>query len=72
MMSAKIKIFVTAILIFVSGGSIYSQCRMGDEDKGVYDQMKFSMQNHLYSDAKIRAKVLITKYGDACILTQAG
>ncbi len=28
--------------------------------------MQFSMQNGLYGDAKIRAKILIIKYGDLC------
>lgn len=51
-------------LIFVS--EAYSQCQIGEEDKGVYEQMKFGMDNHLYNDAKIRAKILLTKYGYQC------
>jgi tetratricopeptide (TPR) repeat protein len=65
-MFSKLKILLIVFVISLSAGNTYTQCRMGDEDKSVYDQMRFSMQNHLYSDAKIRAKILITKYGDAC------
>jgi tetratricopeptide (TPR) repeat protein len=56
---------IIAILGFSPGNS-NAQCQMGEEDAGVYKQMRFSMDNGLYGDAKIRAKVLITKYGNLC------
>jgi tetratricopeptide (TPR) repeat protein len=59
------KIIIIFLSLFFSV-SAYSQCRIGEEDKGVYDQMKFGMENHLYNDAKIRAKILLTKYGYQC------
>ena len=54
------------VLLAVNTVSIKSQCQIGEEDAGVYKQMQFSMQNGLYGDAKIRAKVLIIKYGNSC------
>jgi tetratricopeptide (TPR) repeat protein len=60
------KILFLLILLNAGGGVLYSQCQLGDEDKGVYKQMKFGMENHLYNDAKIRAKILLTKYGGTC------
>ncbi|MBE2217477.1 MAG: hypothetical protein IAE90_04685 [Ignavibacteria bacterium] len=59
--------FILSIfLLAANSGSVNSQCRLGEEDAGVYKQMQFSMQNGLYGDAKIRAKVLIIKYGNSC------
>jgi len=52
--------------ILLTGSSIYAQCRIEPEDKGVYEQLKFSMSNGVWGDAKIRGKILITKYGDNC------
>lgn len=61
------KILIISLALFISTKSaVYSQCQLGEEDKGVYDQMRFGIQNGTYSDAKIRAKILITKYGDLC------
>lgn len=57
---------ILLIFILANSGSVNSQCQMGEEDAGVYKQMRFSMDNGLYGDAKIRAKVLIIKYGNAC------
>lgn len=51
---------------FLGINGLFAQCRMGEEDKGVYDQMRFGMKNHLYSDAKIRGKILLTKYSYSC------
>ena len=65
-MSRFTKILFTLLLLWQTGNSLYGQCRLGEEDRGVYQQMKFSMENHLYSDAKIRAKILLTKYGGSC------
>lgn len=64
-MKYAIYILSTVILIGLQVNS-YSQCQLGEEDKGIYDQMRFGMQNGTYGDAKIRAKVLLTKYGDYC------
>lgn len=61
------KTFASIIfLVLLFEVSALSQCQLGEEDRGVYNQMKFSMDNHLYNDAKLRAKVLLTKYGDLC------
>lgn len=60
------KILLMLIILKWAAGNLYSQCQIGEEDRGVYQQMKFSMENHLYNDAKIRAKILITKYGGSC------
>lgn len=60
------KILLISFLVSICTKQALSQCQLGEEDKGVYSQMQFSMQNHLYNDAKIRAKLLLTKYGDTC------
>jgi tetratricopeptide (TPR) repeat protein len=58
-------VLLSAVLLIAEAG-LRAQCRLGEEDAGVYKQMQFSMQNGLYGDAKIRAKVLIIKYGNSC------
>ncbi|MBL8017802.1 MAG: hypothetical protein JNK43_11065 [Ignavibacteria bacterium] len=65
-MKKNFQLVLFIFTIFAIAGSLNSQCRLGEEDSGVYKQMQFSMQNGLYGDAKIRAKVLITKYGNSC------
>jgi tetratricopeptide (TPR) repeat protein len=65
-MQRVFKILLMLIILKWAAGNLYCQCQLGEEDRGVYQQMKFSMENHLYSDAKIRAKILITKYGGSC------
>jgi len=65
-MKAYILLILLIFILAVNSGSVISQCQMGEEDAGVYKQMRFSMDNGLYGDAKIRAKVLIIKYGNAC------
>jgi tetratricopeptide (TPR) repeat protein len=64
--SKKRLLFLLFAGIFLTCGSIYAQCRIEPEDKGVYEQLKFSMNNGVWGDAKIRGKILITKYGDNC------
>lgn len=59
--------FLLLITVISAGsGNGFSQCRIEPEDKGVYEQLKFSMNNGVWGDAKIRGKILITKYGDNC------
>ncbi len=62
--------FIILLILFYGGIfpniGIKAQCSMGEEDAGVYEQMRFSMNNGLYGDAKIRGKILIIKYGDYC------
>lgn len=65
-MKTAVYITILSIIFFLAEASLRAQCRLGEEDSGVYKQMQFSMQNGLYGDAKIRAKVLITKYGNSC------
>ena len=66
----KIAKFIILLILFYgcifSNISIYAQCNMGEEDSGVYEQMRFIMNNGLYGDARIKGKMLITKYGDWC------
>lgn len=55
------------VAVFQAGSNqSIAQCRIEPEDKGVYEQLKFSMSNGVWGDAKIRGKILITKYGDNC------
>lgn len=65
-MKTAFYIMFFSIVFLLVETSLRAQCRLGEEDTGVYKQMQFSMQNGLYGDAKIRAKVLITKYGNSC------
>ncbi|MCC7158735.1 MAG: hypothetical protein IT281_04265 [Ignavibacteria bacterium] len=62
--------FIILLILFCvcifSNIGIKAQCNMGEEDEGVYEQMRFSMNNGLYGDARIRGKILIVKYGNQC------